>query len=115
MPYNSHQRKSTGYRVSAYHVIPGSHDGFHIQVAWEECDDPIWNDFAVLDQDTSKVSDYSRIISHFKPRADGHLITTSRDDLVMILARQENVSRYESEPHTSGRKALRVSVIAYVS
>ena len=104
-----------GHRGSAYHIIPGGHDGFHIQVAWEECDDPIWHDFAVLDQDTSKISDHSRIISHFEPRADGHLITTPRDHLTMRSAPRENTSGYGSEPRTSGRKALRVSVIAYVS
>ena len=68
--------------------MPGSHDGFHIQVAWEECDDPIWHDFAVLDQDAPKVPDHSRIISHFEPGADGHLITTPRNYLVMRLTPQ---------------------------
>jgi hypothetical protein len=33
----------------------------------------------------------------------------------MGLTPQEDVNGYGSEPRTSGRKALRVSVIAYVS
>ena len=63
--------------------MPGSNDRFHIQVAWEERDDPIWHDFAVLDQDASKISHHGWVIPHFKPRADGHLITAPRNHLVM--------------------------------
>jgi len=91
MPLGISCESETGYRVQgffAYHIVPRSHDRFHIEVAREERNDPIRHDFAVLDQDTAKVSDHSRIISNFKPRADGHLIATPSNYLVMRLTPQ---------------------------
>ena len=80
--------------VRTHHIIPGGHDGFHIQIAGEERDDPIRHNFAVLDQDAPKVPDHSRIISYFESRADGHLITTPRDNLRIRLTLQVNLSDY---------------------
>ena len=103
----------TGKSV-CYHVVPSGHYRLHIKITREEGDDTIRYDLAVLDQNAPKISHYSRVVSDFEPRADSYLIAPPCYDLA-ICARSWRLRESQVREHTRGRKAFRVSVIAYVS
>lgn len=60
-----------------YHIIPCSYNGFHVQIAGEECHNPVGHYFGVFDKDTSKISNNSWIIPDFESRTDGYLVTSA--------------------------------------
>ena len=66
-----------------YHVIPSGDDAFHIQVTWEERDNTVGHDFAVLDQNTTEVTYNGGVVPDFDPRAYGDLVTPSGNDLYL--------------------------------
>jgi len=104
-----------GRSTNAYHVVPGRDDGLHVEIAWEECNDAIRHNLAIFHQDSSKISNDGWVVSYFKARADGDLITASGYDL-LSRDRVNAIGGGAIElRRTSGRKALRVKVIAYVS
>jgi hypothetical protein len=70
-----------GYSANTYHIIPGRNNGLHIEVAREECNDPIRYNLAIFHQDTPKVPNHGWIVSYLETRADGNLITASGYDL----------------------------------
>ena len=100
-------------QVHAHHVVPGCNNGFHVEIAWKECNNSIRNDLAVLNKNTSKIAYYCRIISDFESGADSHLVTAARNDLQH--SRQLALTENKRWSYTNGRKAFRVSVMAYVS
>ena len=111
----SYTKMRLGRSTNAYHVIPGRDDRFHVKIAREERNDTIRYNLAIFHQDCSKIPNNGWVVSYFKARADGDLITASGYDL--LSHDQVNAIRggaIESR-RTSGRKALRVKVIAYVS
>jgi hypothetical protein len=65
----------------SYHIVPGRHDRFHVEITREKGNNAIRDDFTVFDKDASKVADNGRIISNFETRADGNLVASTRDDL----------------------------------
>ena len=67
------------------HVIPGRNNGLHVEVAREECNDPIRYNLAIFHQDTPKVPNHSWIVSYLEARADGNLITASGYDLSLMI------------------------------
>lgn len=67
-----------------YHIVPCSHDGFHVEVAGEESDNPIRYDLAVLHKDCPEVPHDSGIVANLEARAYSYLVTTPRDDLCLI-------------------------------
>lgn len=71
--------------IQIYHIIPSCDDGLHVKVTREEGHDTIRYNLAVLDEDASKVAHDGRIVPYFKTRTDGDLITTSRDDLLLLI------------------------------
>ena len=94
------------------HVIPCGHDGLHVEIAWEERYDPVWDNFAVLDQDAPEVAHHRGVVADLEPRADRDLVAAARDDLRGASAWARARTR---RGRTSGRKELRVSVIWYDS
>ena len=68
--------------AETHHVIPGSNDTLHVEIAGEESDDSIRHDFAVLDEDASKISDDGRVVSDLEAGAYGNLVTTAGNDLL---------------------------------
>jgi len=71
-----------GRSTNAYHVVPGRNDGLHVEIAREECNNAIRHNLAIFHQDSSKISDNGWVVSYFKARADGDLITASGYDLL---------------------------------
>ena len=65
----------------SYHIVPSCHDRFHVEIAREECNNAIRDNFTVFDKDAPKVADNGWIISDFETRADGNLVASTRDDL----------------------------------
>ncbi len=111
MPWFSTSEGIYQLKPRTYHIVPGRHDGFHIKIAREECDDAIRDNFTVFDQDASKIADYSWIISHFETGADGDLVASTRDNL---KEGWESIA-LDHKGFTNGRKAFLVRVIGYVS
>jgi hypothetical protein len=68
----------------SYHVIPCRNNGLHVEVAREECNDPVGYNLAIFHQDTSKIPNNGWVISYLEARADGNLITTSGYDLKTV-------------------------------
>ena len=66
---------------TAYHVIPRRDDALHVQIAGEEGHDAVRHDLAVFNEDASKVPYHRGVVSDLEPRADGHLVTATRNDL----------------------------------
>lgn len=97
--------------ANTYHVVPCRNDGFHIEVAREECDDPIGHDLTVFHQNASKISNDGGVVSYLEARADGNLITASSYDLSSYIQNTQYVGNGQLVL-TRGKKALRVSVIA---
>ena len=77
-PHGSTRRWPTG---NADHIVPRCDDAFHIEVAREERYDSIRHGFAVLDEDAAEVTYNRWIVPDLKPRANGHLVASSRYDL----------------------------------
>ena len=71
-----------GKSTNAYHVVPGRNDGLHVEIAREERNDAIRYNLAIFHQDTSKIPNNGWVVSYFKARADGDLITASGYDLL---------------------------------
>jgi hypothetical protein len=65
-----------------HHIIPGCHYRFHVEITWEESDYTIGDNLAIFHEDASKISNDRWIISDFEPRANGHLITATGNDLL---------------------------------
>jgi hypothetical protein len=63
------------------HIIPCGNDRFHVKIAGKKCNDPVWNNLAILDQDTAKIANNRRVVSDFKAGADSDLITATSDNL----------------------------------
>lgn len=97
---------------STYHVIPCCHNRLHVKITGKEGNDAIRDDFTVLDQDTPKIPDDGWIIPDLETRAYSNLVATPGNDL---HASDEGLVSQCNKPLTNGKKALRVSVIGYVS
>ena len=71
-----------GRSTNAYHVVPGRNDGLHVEITREERNDAIRYNLAIFHQDSSKIPNNGWVVSYFKARADGDLITASGYDLL---------------------------------
>lgn len=107
----SHQDVHPGIQAT-YHVIPCCHNRLHVKITGEEGNDAIRNNFTVLNKDTAKIPDNGWIIPDLETRTYSDLIATASNDLHPSYA---VVTCEYDQPLTNGRKALRVSVIGYVS
>lgn len=100
---------------ATHHVIPCSDNGLHIKIAWEEGHNSIWHNFTVFHQNASKITNDCRVVSHFKSRTNGDLVTPASDDL---RAKCDILNCHMSRKNalrTRGRNAFLVSVMGYVS
>ena len=67
--------------VCTHHIVPRGDNALHIQIAWEERDDPIWYNLAIFNEDASEIADNGRVVPDFEPGADGDLVATAGNDL----------------------------------
>jgi hypothetical protein len=82
MPWGMVMLEIKQVRVTiTYHVVPGRNNGFHVEVAREEGNNPIGHNLTILHQDTSEIPNNGWVVSHLEARADGNLITASGYDL----------------------------------
>jgi len=63
------------------HLVPGTDDALHVEVAREEGDDAVGYRSGVLDEEGAEVAHDGRVVAHLEPRRDLDLVRAARDDL----------------------------------
>lgn len=84
--------------IMAYHVVPSSNDGLHIQITRKEGDNSIWDDLAVFDKDAPEVANHCGVIADLEARAHSDLITSSCYDLDRTTLRAGRIRRRVNLP-----------------
>ena len=67
--------------MGAYHIIPGGDDALHIKIAGKERDNAVRYDFAILNEDASKVTYNGWVVPDFETGAYCHLVTAPCNNL----------------------------------
>ena len=66
------------------HIVPCGDNRFHVKITGEKGNNSVWNNLAILDQDTAKIADHCRVVSDFEAGADSDLIAAAGNDLCQL-------------------------------